>query len=137
MSMGRWGDAIDHIKELLTKTPDDVDLLTKLGTCNFYLDNNHEAEQTLREAISKDPQQVAAYGLLASILRERLNSPDQADETIDKMVEMNPEDAKSRLSRAVYIANYFKPEEGRDVTVRIAQSQGRREEGIRVDSRGC
>ena len=137
MSLGRWGDAIDHIKKLLKKTPDDVDLMTKLGTCHFALDHNREAEQTLREAISQDPQQVAAYGLLASILRERLNNPEQADETIDKMVEMNPEDAKARLSRAVYIAHYFNRKKGRCYEARMATAQGRREEGTRVDSRGC
>ncbi|HEY1599327.1 MAG TPA: tetratricopeptide repeat protein [Pirellulales bacterium] len=118
---GRYGDAIDHINELLKKTPDDAELLTKLGTCNFVLDNNHEAEQRLQEAISKDPHQIQAFDLLATVFRERLNSPAQADEIIDRMVELNPQDPKARLARVRYVAKYFKEEEGRDVTARVAQ----------------
>ncbi len=33
--VGRWGDSIDHIRTLLKETPGDVDLMTKLGKCQF------------------------------------------------------------------------------------------------------
>ena len=100
--MHRFGDAMEHIQTLRKTDPDDVDLLTKLGTCLYFLDRNREAVERFEEVIGKDPQAIIAYGTLARIFRDRLNDPEKADQIIDKMVEANPEDAKARpQSRAV------------------------------------
>ena len=94
MLMHRFGDAIEHIQTLLKTDPDDVDLLTKLGQCQYYLDRNREAAETFEQVLNKDPQTIIAYGTLARIFRDRLSDPEKADQMIDKMVEANPEDAK-------------------------------------------
>ena len=78
--------------------PANVDLLTKLGTCLYFLDRNREAVERFEEVIGKDPQAIIAYGTLARIFRDRLNDPEKADQIIDKMVEANPEDAKAQAS---------------------------------------
>ncbi|HZZ82334.1 MAG TPA: tetratricopeptide repeat protein [Gemmataceae bacterium] len=113
--VGRWGDSIDHIKTLLKEKPDDVELLTKLGQCQFALDQNRDAEETLRGAIATDPTAVDAYQLLAMLLRDRMNSSEQADEIINKMIEANPEDAKARRNRIQYISRYYPKEPGVDL----------------------
>ena len=114
--VGRWGDSIDHIRTLLKETPGDVDLMTKLGKCQFALDQNRDAETTLRDVIASDPRAVDAYELLAMVLRDRMNYPEQADEVIDKMVELNPEDPTALFKRAQYITRYFPREPGVDHT---------------------
>ena len=73
--MHRFGDAIEHIQTLRKTDPDDVDLLTKLGTCLYFLDRNREAVETFEQVIDKDPQAIIAYGTLARIFRDRLNDP--------------------------------------------------------------
>ena len=45
MLVGRWGDSIEHIQTLLKTTPEDVELLTKLGRCYYALDRNRESER--------------------------------------------------------------------------------------------
>ena len=75
----------------------------------------------MRTAIAKDPQQVDAYWILASILRERLNNPEQADEIIDKMVEANPGNRRGPLEPFPVHRQVFPAGEGVDVTQRQAQ----------------
>ena len=74
MKIGRWGDAVEHIQTLLKTDPDNVELLTKLGTCFFALDRNREAQAEFLKSLEKDPKQVDAYALLATILRDAWTS---------------------------------------------------------------
>jgi tetratricopeptide (TPR) repeat protein len=130
--VGRWGDSIDHIETLRKETPNDAELLTKLGKCQYALDKNREAEETLREAIAADPKEVDAYMLLAVVLRERMGNPTQADQIIDKMVEMNPDSANARLSRAQYDTQFFAREQGvKEQKAEIVARQAQRREDLK------
>ncbi|MBI2824344.1 MAG: tetratricopeptide repeat protein [Planctomycetia bacterium] len=115
MMTGRTGDAADHITSLLKSTPEDAELLTKLGHCQVRLGREREAVETLNDAIKHGPDQIGAYTLLAAITRNQLKQTDEADAIIDKMVEANPDDAKAYVARARYLGAYYKPSPGADI----------------------
>jgi len=100
---GRPSDAAQHLKTLLKETPDDPELLSKLGACEVRMGREQEGVETLKRAIEMGGNQIDAYINLAVTLRSRLSNPTLADKVIEDMVAANPESAKAHLQRAQWL----------------------------------
>lgn len=95
--------SIAHINALLAKTPDDPELLAKLGACLSRTGANQDGVSKLREAINKGAHDVDTYYELAVTLRNRLENDAEADKVIEEMVDANKESAKAYLRRAQWL----------------------------------
>lgn len=102
MSVGRYSDALAHIKVLYKDTPKDAELEQKMGLCHERLGQFPEAVRAYEKAIEHSPEQIENYIRLALVSRERLEKNEQADRTLDKMVESNPKSFQAYLARAQY-----------------------------------
>ena len=108
-----------HIKTLLTKEPDNAELLSKRAICLQVIGNYREAtehlnrlvghnpeEDDLVEAFKKDkalaPDDVSNFAMLAGIMIEQFEQRKRADRLIDYMIELNPKSAEAYLARYRY-----------------------------------
>lgn len=111
MQIGRFQDAKQHIQGFLLKaSPDDPELLEQLGECQAETGELKAAQESLQKAIAVKTTavtaaQFTAYQQLASLLRFRLQQPEQADELMEKMVKANPKAYKAHLLRGQYLAH--------------------------------
>jgi tetratricopeptide (TPR) repeat protein len=91
-----------QLTDLLRKSPDDGELLDKLGSCEVAQSKIPEAEALFRQAIENSPAQVSAYANLANLLRYRLDKAQEADKWMDKMLDANPDSYEACLRAANY-----------------------------------
>ena len=104
MTMRLYSDAREHLEDyLLVESPDDGELLELLGTCQAAVREDEQAEESYKRAIQKMPERVGTYPLLASLLRIRMNRPQEADEWMEKLVESNPDSHMAHLSLGRYL----------------------------------
>ncbi len=102
MLLGRIPDAIEHITVLLDKTPDDGELLARLGQCYIRQNKLDEARDALDRSLEAAPERVETYGTYAQLARNRLDDPELADELLNRMIEQNPGSERAYLIRAQY-----------------------------------
>ncbi|MGO8751158.1 MAG: tetratricopeptide repeat protein [Thermoguttaceae bacterium] len=100
---GRFKDAREHLGLLLDESPQDPDLLLLLGRCQEGLEQYDSAQETLRKVIGLAPQQLEAYGRLASLLRDRLEKIPEADSWMLKMVSANSNSCRAHVLRGQYL----------------------------------
>lgn len=101
--IGRHSDAREHLqKHLLKANPQDGELLVLLGTCQFAVGEYAASAQTLKLAIKHAPADLEAYDLLVSLQRGKLERPVDALETLNQLVQNNPDQIGSYLTRADY-----------------------------------
>jgi len=127
MTVGDARNAKDHIEEtLLKETPNDVELLVLLGTCEAQLGQYVKAAQTFQKAAEVAPDHLDAYARLAAVLRDLLDRPAEADQWIAKMLENNPQSAHAHG----LAANYYLNTESYDQALAEAQ------ESLKLDPEG-
>jgi len=90
-----------RIDELLAKSPTDAELLAKSALCQVAEDKPEEAARLYREALRYAPHERDYYVGLASVLRNRLKRPDEADQCMVDLVFLN---------RGAYEAHYLRGE---------------------------
>jgi tetratricopeptide (TPR) repeat protein len=100
MDLGRFDDAIRHLRNLLATAQPKASLEHKLGWCQEAVGNFEESAKSFRRAIADDPAQIESYVLLSELLTRRLKRLAEAAEVIDTMVAANPKSWKAYLARA-------------------------------------
>jgi tetratricopeptide (TPR) repeat protein len=102
MDLGRFNDALVHLRVLLEAFPNDADLTFRLGRCQEGMAEYQQAAATYAAAIRLAPQEVKSYARRAAVLRQRLQQTVEADQVIADMVAANPKSFEAYLERATY-----------------------------------
>jgi tetratricopeptide (TPR) repeat protein len=84
-------------------SPDDADLMFMRGQCSEAGNNDEDAQIWYQRAIKYHaPRSVETYQRLATLLRDRLKQPEEAERTIENMVKSDPENYHVYLARGRY-----------------------------------
>ncbi|MBY0523237.1 MAG: tetratricopeptide repeat protein [Gemmataceae bacterium] len=110
IAQGRPTDAQDHLNVLMQDFPNDAELEGLQAQCALATAQFARAAEWLAKATQHEPQRVEYYAQLASVLRRRLNRPQEADRVMDQMVAANPRSAPAYLSRGTYAAEFLSME---------------------------
>lgn len=97
---GNFGEADQHLVQILDLNPAWVNALVMLGLCRYHLGKPAQAEQLFRQAITTDERCVEAYRGLGLLLNERKRYAESVD-ILTQGVSFAPRDAE--LSR--FLAN--------------------------------
>ena len=93
---GRLADSAARVGAALKQQPDDGKLLQLSGEVALYSGDQASAEKLFRQAIDKDPNDVAAYEKLARFMMVT-NRPDQVVKTYEEALQKNENSAKLHL----------------------------------------
>jgi tetratricopeptide (TPR) repeat protein len=93
---GRLADSAARVGAALKQKPDDGKLLQLSGEVALYSGDQASAEKLFRQAIDKDPNDVAAYEKLARFMMVT-NRPDQVVKTYEEALQKNENSAKLHL----------------------------------------
>lgn len=92
MQLGRFADAQKLlVDEVLKQSPNDPEGWARLSHCQSELGQPEKALESLHKAIELAPDRLDLHEQAARLLAYRLERPDEASKTLDKMVEQNPE----------------------------------------------
>jgi tetratricopeptide (TPR) repeat protein len=100
IALRRFADAIDNLKKLESNWRDKAEVLHMLGLCQEAQKEYPQAVASFEEAIRINPKQVHSYTLLAEVLQDRLNQPDEAQKAMDDLVRANADSHQAYLLRA-------------------------------------
>lgn len=114
LRVGRYSDAMAHLNELLKAAPQDSTLWLKLAACHMALEHDREAIESLEKAIALDPSLVDAYVLLAEVHAHHPEGHAQAEATLERLIEANPQLAAAYLARGRSLLRAKKAEAARD-----------------------
>ena len=103
MRVRRFKDAREHVEALLSVSPKDAELPDLLGQCQQSVREFEDAAKSYQEAVELDPAQLDTYGRLARLLRYRLQKPDDADESMEKLVEANAKSGQAHFLHGAYL----------------------------------
>jgi tetratricopeptide (TPR) repeat protein len=113
ITLGRYSDAEDHLRQLRTDPPTDAEVEELLGQCQAARGKFAEAREHFKKATELAPNRIGSYVLLGRLLRRqphevraRKETLDGvrglADRTIDDMVQANQQSFRAYLARANY-----------------------------------
>ena len=100
IALERHSEAIDNLKKLQSHWTDKAEVLHMLGWCQEAKKEYTQAVASFEAAILINPKQIRSYTLLAEVLQDRLNLPDEAQKAMDDLVRANPDTYQAYLSRA-------------------------------------
>lgn len=106
MELQRYSEAEEHLKTLISASPNDGELELQLGHCLEASEHYGEAAACYGTAAERAPKLVDAYTSRASLLRRRLNRPEEADRVMDELVRANDGDFQAYLARGRYRAEF-------------------------------
>jgi tetratricopeptide (TPR) repeat protein len=125
LGLGRITSAMDHLKKLQAESPQDPVLSQLVGKCHLAVREYDRAARAFLDAIDRDPHLIESYGNLANVLYSSMNRPlaatneralpdwlaklpptasarDQADATVNAMVDANADSAQAYMLRGTY-----------------------------------
>ncbi len=102
MSIGRFSDALAHVKILRQVYSTDGELALKAGLCQQELGDPDAAAESYAQAIEFSPRLIDAWARLASLRSELLDDPEGGAELLDRLVDQNSSDAAAWLVRAKF-----------------------------------
>src|SRR5207248_316184 len=94
--------AAEYYFRYLEFKPDDRPLWQQRAMCEEGMARYDAAVKAFEKAIEFPPDQVRSHELFARLLRKRLNKNQQADDTIQQMVERHGHSHEAWLARARY-----------------------------------
>ncbi|MCI0334322.1 MAG: tetratricopeptide repeat protein [Planctomycetes bacterium] len=125
-NIGRYPDALEHLKYLLESDPTDPDLqalhatyLARSGNFDQAIDLSYKLvgydpkTDEFDAKTAKAPNHVELYTNLAGTLRAKKDDSDLADRVMEQLVEVNPKSAEAHLARGRYLMLYDNADEGR------------------------
>ena len=116
------------LKILLNKeeNKNDGNLLFLMGRCCEEGKNDAKAVEWYQKAIKHNaPQRIEAYQRLATLFRDRLNQPKDADQAIESMVQSAPKNYLVYLRRGRYRRQFGLPDSGADFQKALDLADGR------------
>ncbi len=96
----RWREASDEIGRLLPSWPNQAELEHIRGWCQEASGAYPAAVASFGRAIQQDPHKLESYVLLAEVLENRLDQAEDAQKTMDDLVQANPTSFRAYLLRA-------------------------------------
>lgn len=106
MHFGRYRDAIEHLKFLLSTLPDDGDSQLLLAKCYEFERQFDDAVEAYEAAYQAAPSRLELYGRLAMILSDELNRPERAREILQEMISRNRNSYRAYLVRARFLRDH-------------------------------
>jgi len=100
MSLGRFNDALEHLKPLLESSPKDGELNDLKGQCYEGATEYQKAAESYEKAIKHAPQQVETYQRLATVWRRHLDKPGEAKQVMNDLIKKNDKSFRAYLIRA-------------------------------------
>ena len=111
LKAGRFADAKLHLQNyLLKENPKDGQLWYQLAQCQESDQTFDVAIENYKHAIEYKPDLWEAYLRIALVQRKHLEHPEQADTTMNDMVEHNAALPEAYYARAQYWLEYGQPE---------------------------
>lgn len=105
-------DARSHLAILLRANPEDGDLEYLMGRCEQAADDDRAAVESFKSAAAHNAtKRYDALQRAATLLRGRLNEPDEGDEVIESMIASAPDDHRGYLERGRYRLKFQKSDE--------------------------
>ena len=95
----RAADALEHLTILNEVNPNQPEIESCLGRAEMYLRHFDKAAAWFSKAIQHAPEDVETASILATLTRDELKSPKQADQLINAMVDNNPRSGRALLLR--------------------------------------
>lgn len=121
MSGGRFTDAIEHLKLLLSSTPSDDQLHLLLARSYVAVGENLNAVESYENAIRCAPRHFSTYEELAELLHERMGESEKANSIIDQMVASGTNSHQAWLARARFDQRQGKTESAESDTQHALQ----------------
>jgi Tfp pilus assembly protein PilF len=106
IAVHRHSDAHDHLNALLEVFPDDVELQEMLAQCEEAATQFARAAELYGRVVQHAPDRIDNYVRRASLLRQRLDKPAEADQVMDQLIAANPKAVAAYLARARYRRQY-------------------------------
>ncbi len=103
MAIGRYSDALAHVKILRQVYSTDGDLAMQAGLCQHELGDFEAAAESYAQAIEFSPRLINAWARLADLRSSVLDDPEGAVELLDRLVDQNSSDAAAWLVRAKFL----------------------------------
>src|SRR5262245_25738476 len=102
----KFDDALAHLDVVQEHVPEDGGLWQQRAICEEGMARYDAAVKAFEKAIEFPPDQIRSHELFARLLRKRLNKNQQADDTIQQMVERHGSSFEAWLARARYRIDY-------------------------------
>ena len=88
--LGKYNNAIQHLRQYLRKHPDNADVLAKVALCWFHLEEYGRARETCHQALMADPDNVEArYALGCALMEEGI--PNEAMKVFREALKERPD----------------------------------------------
>jgi len=109
MEFRRYPDAKEHLSKLRDANPKDASLVKWMAYCASGEEQYEKAAELFRKALSLDEHDIELYVGYASLLRQKLDQAETADQQIEAMIEANKEltDAKEVSNTRMEAARYY------------------------------
>lgn len=103
MRLGRWSEALSAWSQLRQIEPDSAEALLNVARCQVARAQPLEAIKTLRDCLTRHPDALEAYTLLARCYRdEMVRDYESARQVMDELVAKNPDSAAAYARRAAF-----------------------------------
>lgn len=103
MRLGRWNEALSAWSQLRQMEPDSAEVLLNLARCQVARAQPLEAIKTLQDCLTRHPDVLEAYTLLARCYRdEMVRDYESARQVMDELVAQNPDSAAAYARRAAF-----------------------------------
>ena len=102
MAIGRYSDALAHVKILRQVYSTDGELALQAGLCQHEQGEAEAAAESYAQAIEFSPRLINAWAKLADLRSDVLDDPEGAVELLDRLVDQNSGDAAAWLVRAQF-----------------------------------
>ncbi|HZZ78860.1 MAG TPA: tetratricopeptide repeat protein [Gemmataceae bacterium] len=103
VAMDRVPEAIGHLQKLKDVWQDKAEIQHLLGMCLESQKQYPQAVSAFEAAIRSNAKSVASYALLAGVLQDRLNQPDEAVKVMDDLVKANGDNFRAYLLRSRFL----------------------------------
>jgi thioredoxin-like negative regulator of GroEL len=92
--LGKYNNAIQHLRQYLRKHPDNADVLARVALCWFHLEEYSRARETCHQALMADPDHVEArYALGCALMEEGI--PNEAMKVFREALKERPDHMSS------------------------------------------
>src|SRR5205085_6074481 len=103
IAIERYGDAIDNLKKLQSTWPDKGEVWHTIAWCYDAKNDAAKSIDAFEQAIRANPKQIKSYALLAEVLRDRADQPDEAQKVLDELVRANADFYQAYLVRGRFL----------------------------------
>ncbi len=116
LELGRYSDALAHAKILQQTYPKEGVFDFQAGLCHEHLSNFTRAAEACEAAIDDSPELIESWERLARLKLLRLNAADEAEQLMQKLVQVNSQNAEAWIARARFRVQIKQPEAaGQDI----------------------